>query len=423
MAAPISFVLRVNPLEQETLHGQIEYVPTGITAHFHNLMQAEVFIRSHLPNSDINMQERSTGESVSSIFSFSRRPLGEEPSGTPGESTVEPDTASAEPTTAAALVSAASSDLVGGLTPSISLRQYIDELLDLLRPFVPPSTAGLPPNTLGIVSLNPRSLGLGGRRGMARSAGLDVAELRGGWLDTVIRFDIWGADATTVGDLAATLQAALANDAPELRRARLLQIRLTNTSDATETADSWRRSIDYAVLYEYHYQDTDGATSLIARVPIHGETDFSAAEVTTVTDHMVRWDELGAPALVITPTTTEVLQVAGLTVMAFLPSGGPTGAVTRTIVRGGVPEIVNFGSLSAFLSDFAVPLTPVELLTLPPPLLPGETQAIRAFESRQRLFVPPVVLRGGDRLEVRFSEAAFPGGSPSEIYLKAAVRV
>jgi hypothetical protein len=422
MVPHVSFVLRVNAHEQETLRGQIEHVPTGATAHFQGLAQAEQFVRRYLgaESAGPRRPESDTGEEVGSMFSFLRRPPGEGPRGEPepqpGEPGAGPESAAPPPET---LGDAA---MAGGITPPISLRGYVDELLDLLRPFLPASGGGLPPNTLGVVSLNQRSLGVGGRRGMERSGGLDVAELRGGWLEAVLRYELWGADPATVGGLAATLQADLLAAAPTLRAGRLLQIRLADTADAAEAGGNWRRTVDYAVLYEYHYRDTDGAVSLIASVPIHGSTDFSGVEVTTVTDHMVRWDEHGAPALLIAPSPGQLLSVAGLTVAAFLPGGGPAGSVTRTIERGGETESVSFSSLAAFLSDFALPLTPIELLTLPPPLLPGETQAVRAFESRRRPFAPPVVLRGGDRLEVRFSEASFPTGSPAEVYLQAAVR-
>ncbi|HWQ15999.1 MAG TPA: hypothetical protein VNL77_24580, partial [Roseiflexaceae bacterium] len=209
--------------------------------------------------------------------------------------------------------------------------------------------------------------------------------------------------------------------APALRGAGLLQLRLDRTADPAEAGGAWRGQVDYAVLYEFRYQDSDGAASLIARIPIHGQTDVSGVEVTTVTDHMVRWDEHGAPALVVAPPPSQALRVTGLMVAAFLPGGGPAGDVTRIVERDGVAESVSFSSLAAFLADFTDELSPIDLVAIPPPLLPGEVQEVRAFQGRRRRFAPPLVLRGGDRFEVRFGEAAFPPGSPAQVYLQAAV--
>jgi hypothetical protein len=419
----VSFVIRATSNEQgQQIRGQIEHVPTGTTGHFRNLAQAEAFIRSFLrplPVPGGPPPIPSPGETVSSVFSFLRS-RAETPA---GELAAAPGVEGEQP---AAGAEAGVFTAEAGLTPPISLRPYVNELLDLLRPYLPPSAPGLPPNTLSLVQLSHRSLGLGGRRGLYTRGGVDVAELRGGWLDAVVRFDLWGPDLGFVNTQAADLQAALLTDNPTLRHQGLLQLSLTSSTDGPPGAppSSWRKTLDYAVLYEYHFQDTDGAASLIARVPIDSQTDLGATsqETTEIRNWMVRWDNEGAPALEVTAPPRGVVHVRGLSIAAYLPGGGPAGMVTQTVVRDGGTATTAFGSLTAFLADFQLDSSPLSLVFPPLPLAPGEVQEIHDFQVGERRFDPPIVLKGGgDLFRISFSETAFPADNPSQVYLRALV--
>ncbi|HWQ11944.1 MAG TPA: hypothetical protein VNL77_04045, partial [Roseiflexaceae bacterium] len=75
MVRQVSFVIRVHGLEGGALRGQIEHVPSGTTAHFRDMAQAERFMRGYMGGMAGDQGAiPSTGEGVSSIFSFSRRP-------------------------------------------------------------------------------------------------------------------------------------------------------------------------------------------------------------------------------------------------------------------------------------------------------------------------------------------------------------
>ena len=282
----------------------------------------------------------------------------------------------------------------------------------------------MPPNSLSVVELEPRSLGLGGRRGMYQVAGMDVAELRGGWLKTVIRFDLWGPNLNTVNILAVTLQSRLLESSLTLRQGGVLQIKLAGASDGPSTSppNSWRKSLDYSVLYEYHYQDADGAAGLIARIPIHVGIDTLPGEfeITEVSDWMVLWDNQGAPTLEIAPTPRGQATILSLTTAAYLPGPDPTGQVTQVVVRNGGTTTTNFDSISAFIGSFALDSNPLTLVYPPAPLNPGETQEFHDFEVGELRFDPPIVLKGGgDLLRISFSETSFPVDNPSQVYLRA----
>jgi hypothetical protein len=124
----------------------------------------------------------------------------------------------------------------GGLTSPVNLQPHITRLLEILGAYLPPSAAGMPANTVSLAALTHRSLGLCGRRGMFATGQVDVAELRGGWLDGTVRFDLWGVDLPTVNGLATTVQAALFSDGLNLRRRGILQLQLVAAVDQGEGA-------------------------------------------------------------------------------------------------------------------------------------------------------------------------------------------
>lgn len=429
MGRPVSFVLRIGSFDQKHLQGQIEHVSSGTTAYFADLDQAAAFIRHHLAEetSVTAAPAPRGGAMVDSIFPFLRRraaaasapPEDAAPAG-PTEATAQP----VVPTPSAETAVAASQPLgeeATSLTPPISLQPYAEALLALLRPFLPVGPDPVRPASVSFITLVQRSLGLGGRRGLLRSGGLDVAELRGGWLEASVRCELWAVSLDALNARVAELQSNLLVAAPELRASGLLQLRLADSSAAEAIDGFWRRALDYHVLYEYRYQDTDGAVSLIARIPIHAQHDRGSSELTTVSDHLVRWDDQAAPPLLLQPGPRASLRLLGLHLASFVPGGAPIGTITQTIVRGGETVSTSFSSLAAFQALFTPIADTLDLLTIPPPLMPGELQATRAFQVSRLSFTPTIELYGADRFELRFSEPAFPAASPAQVYLQALV--
>src|ERR1041385_3132547 len=72
----------------------------------------------------------------------------------------------------------------------------------LVRPAAPPAPAPpastpLPPNSVTIVSLRERPVGLGDRRGNETRASFAAVALLGGRLEAVVRFQLWGDRKST----------------------------------------------------------------------------------------------------------------------------------------------------------------------------------------------------------------------------------
>lgn len=330
----------------------------------------------------------------------------------------EPGTVAARleaPTAAPQLAESAS------LTPPIGLQAYVTAMLDLLRPVLPANVAGLPPNSLTLATMGYRSLGIGSRRGLSTLDGMDVAELKGGWLDATVRFDLWAMDLPAIVQQVTTLQQALTSNGLELRQGGILEIKLTGTGDpSTGAVAASRKTLDYTILYEYHFEDTDGAASLIARIPINPRTDAAPDAQTVVRDWMVRWDSAGALDLLIPGPAHGSLTVQALEVAAYLPGGGPPGQVTQSVTRPSGTVTTTFGSLTALLASVELARSPLNLVYPPLPLQPGEVREIHPFQVGRLRFDPVIVLEGGsDAFRVTFAAPAFPAGDASQVYLRA----
>ncbi|MFN8475300.1 MAG: hypothetical protein U0822_24165 [Anaerolineae bacterium] len=340
----------------------------------------------------------------------------------------EPPAPRAEPAPAAAVASAAASDQ-GGFTPTSDIDPFVGQMLLLLSDMAGlPRAPGDKPNaSVRLLGLIPRPLGLGGRRGLLNQPGLAVAELRGGWIEATVGYNVSGSDLDNVNTQSDTIITRLLSRSVDLRREGVLQLRLAGTTDSESggSPPTLRRVLTYTVLYEYRFFDTDGAASLIARIPIDSETDLGSLthEQTVVTDWMVRWDDQGAAALEISPPPRGVLTVRGLSIVAYLPGGGPTGRVTQTVVQNGGTTNTPLGSLVDFLNLFQRDSTrPLTLVFPPLPLQPGETLELHDYQVGELLFASPIVLRGpGDVFRVSFSETSFPTNNTSVVYLRALI--
>jgi hypothetical protein len=273
------------------------------------------------------------------------------------------------------------------LAPDQALRDLLVIMQSLL--LQTPGPPGIPNDAVSIASVTERALAVGNWRGNDRRGPLAGVALKGGRLDAVVRFQFWGSDPTTVETASSELLERLMARKEEFREKGLLQIKAENTAPIEPvvltalTEDAWRKTSDYRVLYEFHFEDTDGASSLISTIPVAIDNQFG--ESMTITDDMVRWDKTGAHALVIRGP----FNLVGLTALAFIPGAVPTGTVTLTrtfdgaagaptthptlaaflvAVTGGNPErhaLVTFPTVSSFLTAFTSAGDPVEMGAAP----------------------------------------------------------
>jgi hypothetical protein len=319
--------------------------------------------------------------------------------------------------------------------PSLTTK-VLDAMLTVLRTFLPPAQVLSPPApdpSLSLVGFQERTVGLGQRVGTDLRGPFSVAALKGIRLEATVRYQIW-ANASPDADTAIQdLILSLLGDRDALRAAGFLRLALESTG-ASENVDTdvWRESADFKVLYEFPFVDSDGADSLIAQIPIKLNSEF--AEDMSVTDEMMRWDNLVAPVLALRGRST----IGGLSALAFIPGSIPIRSVTLTRTfdgAGGAPPThpdlptflaavtdpvnparegqVTFASLNDFLAAFMAAGNAVTLGDWEEDLLPDEYQSL-ALSIQPPIKLPSVA----DRFEIEY-EAALPGPDPFIVYLRA----
>jgi hypothetical protein len=295
-------------------------------------------------------------------------------------------------------------------------------LLGVLQVYIPPADVSLPAAGVTAVSVQERILGLGNQRGTERRGNFAAVALKGGRLEGTARFELWGDTPGAVDGRVNQLQGALLAARDTLWSAGFLKLAAAGASSAKhlQPPNAWRRSVNYTFLYEYHYQDSDGAESLLARIPIHSdleERDSLVRETGVVTDRMIRWDDLTAPALEFAASATAGLRIDGLASLATLPAGWTGQAVTLERLRRSAPGAptaypdlptflaavndpvtpdrhaqVSFLTVAAFLAAFSNAGTPLELGDW------DEDGTPDLYEPKSLAFTPPLQLASADDL-------------------------
>ncbi|WP_305042618.1 hypothetical protein [Geoalkalibacter sp.] len=321
----------------------------------------------------------------------------------------------------------------------------MEEMLSILETYLPLAGAGLPDPTLTLVSLTERTLGLGNRRGTERVAGFAIISLKGGRLDAVARFALWGATPDEVDILTSELQQRLLADRTELWNQGFLMLRQQDTGVAEHISSlgAWRKTTDVKVLYEFHDRDLDGAESLIARIPIHvdpEERNSPVRETTTVRDEIVRWDNHQAETLRVAGSSRAPWALSGLAALAYRPAAFSGAQVTlarldldnpaaptaypdlpsflAAVTDPGHPERhgqVVFADLETFLAAFTPAGDPI-------PLGDWDEDGVED-EYRPGLirFDHPLRLSGPrEQLRITYDDAAL--GAPAVVYLRAGAR-
>jgi hypothetical protein len=313
----------------------------------------------------------------------------------------------------------------------------VTEMLALLDDFVPAPAPPLPDAAISVASISERSVGLGGLRGLEFRDQFGVAELKAVRLDALVRYDVWGGSPIAATQAATTLNTGLFGARDTLRGEGVLKLSLDGVEppDFASPLNAWRVGARYRVLYEFPYQDTGGAESLIASVPIDFDPEQAGGptEQTLVTDELTRWDDNAAPALVVAGR----FGVGGISVLSWFAAAGPSGAVsvTRTFSgASGPPD--GFASLDAFLDAVSGPdpvsrHATVNFATLVDfvaaigsagvPIALGDWNGdgvTDLFVPRSRTVLPLIQLAtAADRLEIAYGDAAFD--QPGIVYLRA----
>lgn len=380
---------------------------------------------------------------MSSIFSF-LQPEAE----TPGEEPpVEPTPAEAPTTAASGVLTARALTTNIASTPDQAMDQMLAALLEVLEEW----PDDLPEPSVSVTSVTERALAVGNRRGTERRGSFALVELKGGRLEAGVRFQFLADDSGVVDAAVQELHKRLLAARDELWVAGFLRFAAEETSLAehVSTLNVWRKITDYQVLYEFHYQDTDGAESIIARIPIHSdpeERDSLQRETTLVTDEIVRWDEKrdrdhpGAPPLEVAGSVGSRLQVTGLAILAYLPAGWTGKQVTlarldrrSTDAATVYPTLeeflaavtdqtnpdrnaqVKFISIAAFLAEFEPAGDPIELGDWDEDGMPD------VYQPGTLAFDPPIRLeKGYDLIRLGYQDSEFD--RRAVVYLRARVR-
>lgn len=241
-----------------------------------------------------------------------------------------------------------------------SLDQVIDTMLTFLKKYLPQPLAGLPDPEVSVVGVRERAVGLSNYIGMDTLAGFPAVTRKGIRLDALVRFQMWSTDPAEIDALITNLDTQLMADRDRLRKNGFLLLSLENSlaSDMIFAINAWRRQANYHVLYEYRFQDTDGAESLIARIQVDSTSNGSIApekETTFVTDQMIRWDNTAAQQFVLRGP----FYVGGLEALVFVPRAEPGGAITVTRTADGLSgQPVVRATWQDFLAAVAGPNTP-----------------------------------------------------------------
>jgi hypothetical protein len=287
---------------------------------------------------------------ASALLPF-RRNLGLETIGPP-----EPDRQ--RDVTPLSLVPAASTAVPIMNSDPSPLSRALDAMLTALRVYVvpplmaPPPPPALPASNVLLVSVVERAVGLSNRVGTDTRGPFSVAALRGLRVEAVVRYEVWAHSPAVVGQSVAGLITNLLSDRDPLRSQGFLKVSLQSTapSENVFAEDAWRQNVEFDVLFEFPYLDSDGADSLIAQIPIKINSEIN--ELTTVVDELARWDNESAPALVVRGPRN----VASLSALTFIAGTAPTGTVRifRTFAgAGGAPT--SHATLAAFVAAVSGP--------------------------------------------------------------------
>jgi hypothetical protein len=256
--------------------------------------------------------------------------------------------------------------------------------------FLPAPVGAEPTPSTQVVSCAERGVGIGGIRGIDRSAGFPSVALKGLRLDALVRFRLWGADLQAAEDAVVRLQDTVAAAPRDPRLPAMNVADLTDPISATIPAGTfWSSHVDYRVLFEHRFADADDAGGLIATIPVDG-----LAERFTVRDAMARWDDQAAPDLRVT-AGGGLNQVGAVEVLFTLQDGWTGPPVTLETRTGGIVRRTVYPSVRAFTDDASAGTTDPSVTLGGIPHRPGRLDLAGVFPPG-----PVPLVRAGDAVTV-----------------------
>jgi hypothetical protein len=314
------------------------------------------------------------------------------------------------------------------------MTQVLQDMVDQLANFLPTPVGEIPAASVIVLSLNDAPVGLGNFIGSQPIGPIGFTEIKGGRLEAIVRFDLWGSGSAQVNDAMLLLQGNLLGARASLWDVGFLTFQAATSASPRfdESANAWNRSADYRLLYEYQYEDTAGE-GLISRIPIRVDQEL-VTENMLITGEMARWDDTSALRLSVRGPAT----FRNLSALAFVASALPGGAVTITRTHDGATDpIQDFPNLDDFLTALADPPTPqrharvvfASLTDFLAQFTPtGATLNLGdwnldslpdQYVSLERALVPPIqLLNRVDRLEVTYADGNVPFDQVAVLYLK-----
>jgi hypothetical protein len=325
-------------------------------------------------------------------------------------------------------------------------------MLGHLTSFLPVAVAPAPQSTLALVEAAERPVGVGAFAGNVERGPLAVLGVRGGRVEGRVRFDLRAATAGDAAAAALALQQAVRGARLDALKPWMRDFVLLEPAGGEPAAlispNDWRQGVEYRVLYEFHYEDPEGAGGLIVRIPV--ELRGEQHEDALVTRDLARWSAADAPPLRIRGPRA----IGTLTALAFRGPAFPAGPVTLAVTTEGAGPATSRADLDAFalavagggrndevaFADVAALLAAFTASGADVTLADGHA-APAAYQSLA-LVGPPVVppappppvarlagvrLAAGEVLEVRYRNPAllpaepqhFPPASESVVYLRA----
>jgi hypothetical protein len=240
-----------------------------------------------------------------------------------------------------------------------SLDVILANIRAALEFYLPPPAGGFPNPNVSIIKVEEKPAGLGNYIRDERLNEFSIA-LKGGRLQATIRFQIWAASPNDVDQAIDELHGRLLVAKNDLWAASFLRFKPegSNLAEHVSSLDVWRRTTDFQALYEFQYTDTDGARSLIARIPIHTdpeEPNSPNRETNLITNEMARWDDESAPALDVRGRLT----VSHFSALFFIP-GTPPSAPIRLLrtFNGAAGAAVDFSDVEQFITAVNDPTSP-----------------------------------------------------------------
>ncbi|QTE31450.1 hypothetical protein J4E96_09920 [Pengzhenrongella sicca] len=254
-----------------------------------------------------------------------------------------------------------------------ALTDVVTDMLTVLGLRLPAAAPALPDPNVTLERVQEKLVGLGNHRGDEPTGTLGTRTLRGGRLDARVRFQLWAASAPDVDAAMQLLHTTLLDDGADLRQEGFLRFAAAGTTLAehvpTVGAGAWRKASSFDLLYEYQFVDADDAASLIARLEVTTDPEVVAGpgrERGSIVDELARWDDEGAPDLVVRGPAG----VARVSALTFVPGPALGGTVTFARSSGTGAPAAHLPDLDAFwlATAGARPAQPDADVTLTPAL-------------------------------------------------------